>query len=50
VDVSPETYQVLGRIRREFFGDRFPASTMVEVKRLVSPDWLVEIEAWAVLD
>lgn len=50
VDVGPTSYEVLGRVRREFFGDRFPASTMVEVKRLVSPEWLIEIEAWAALE
>jgi len=49
VDVGPTSYEVLGRVRREFFGDRFPASTMVEVKRLVSPEWLIEIEAWAAI-
>ena len=34
----------------EFFGDTRPASTTVEVSRLVSPDWLVEIEAAAVIE
>ncbi len=33
-----------------FFGDTKPASTTVEVPRLVHPDWLVEIEATAILD
>ena len=33
-----------------FFGDTKPASTTVEVARLVHPDWLVEIEATAVID
>lgn len=50
VDAGPASYEVLGRLRRELFGDRFPASTMVEVQRLVSPEWLIEVEAWAVLD
>ena len=49
VDAGPASYEMLGRVRRELFGERFPASTMVEVKRLVSPEWLVEIEAWAAL-
>ncbi len=49
VDAGPASYEVLGRVRREFFGDRFPASTLVEVKRLVSPEWLIEIEAWAAI-
>ena len=33
-----------------FFGDTKPSSTTVQVSRLVHPDWLVEIEATAVID
>ena len=33
-----------------FFGDNKPTSTTVQVSRLVHPDWVVEIEATAVLD
>ncbi len=33
------------RAHKEFFGDFPPATTMVEVRRLVSPDMLIEIEA-----
>jgi 2-iminobutanoate/2-iminopropanoate deaminase len=36
-------------IRQAFFGTHRPASTMVEVRRLVSDDLLLEIEAVAVL-
>jgi len=50
VDAGPTSYEILGRVRREFFGDRFPASTMVEVARLVLPEWLIEIEAWAAIE
>lgn len=35
--------------RAEFFSAPYPASTMFEVSRLVSPDQLVEIEAIAAL-
>ena len=49
VDISPSSYEVIGRLRREFFDGDYPASTMVGVKRLASPDWLIEIEAWAVV-
>jgi 2-iminobutanoate/2-iminopropanoate deaminase len=35
--------------RAEFFASPYPASTMFEVSRLVSPDQLVEIEAIAAL-
>jgi enamine deaminase RidA (YjgF/YER057c/UK114 family) len=37
------------RAHREAFGDIRPASTMVEVSRLATPEMLVEIEADAVL-
>ena len=33
-----------------FFGDTKPSSTTVQVSRLVHPEWLVEIEATAVID
>ena len=33
-----------------FFSDTKPSSTTVQVSRLVHPDWLVEIEATAVID
>jgi len=36
-------------VRLEFLSEPFPASTAVEVTRLVSTDWLIEIEAIAVL-
>ena len=49
VDTNPASYEVVGRLRREFFNGDYPASTLVEVKRLASPDWLIEIEAWAVV-
>ena len=36
-------------IREEFFGRKLPASTMVGVTALAHPDYLIEIEAVAVL-
>jgi enamine deaminase RidA (YjgF/YER057c/UK114 family) len=42
-------WQEIGRAHGEFFRDVRPASTMVEVVRLISPDMLVEIEADAIL-
>jgi enamine deaminase RidA (YjgF/YER057c/UK114 family) len=36
-------------VREEFFGARGPASTMVEVKALAHPDYLIEVEAIAVV-
>ncbi len=37
-----------GRAHHEFFADHPPATTMVEVKSLIHPDMLIEIEADAV--
>jgi len=36
-------------IREEFFGDKGPASTMVEVSSLAHPDYLIEVEAIAIV-
>jgi 2-iminobutanoate/2-iminopropanoate deaminase len=36
-------------VRQEYFGAHRPASTLVEISRLVRDDYLVEIEATAVL-
>jgi enamine deaminase RidA (YjgF/YER057c/UK114 family) len=38
-----------GRAHGEFFGKIRPACTFVEVKGLLSPEWLVEIEADCVI-
>jgi isochorismate pyruvate lyase len=37
-----------GRAHAEFFGEHRPATTMVEVRGLIDPDMLIEIEADAV--
>ena len=42
-------WEEIGRAHGEFFRDIKPASTMVEVKGLVHPEMLVEIEVSAVL-
>ena len=36
-------------VRREFFNEPYPASTLVQVAQLIDPDWLIEIEAVAVI-
>jgi enamine deaminase RidA (YjgF/YER057c/UK114 family) len=42
-------WQEIGRAHGEFFRDVRPAATMIEVRRLIAPEMLVEIEAEAVL-
>ena len=39
----------LAPLREEFFGKKGPASTLVEISALAHPDWMIEIEAMAVL-
>ena len=41
-------WEDFGRAHAEFFADRPPATTMVEVSRLIDPDMLIEIEVDAV--
>ena len=36
-------------VREEFFGKKGPASTLVAVPALAHPDWMIEIEAIAVV-
>ena len=42
-------YDGIHRVRRRFFGEPYPASSMVEVSALIDPRLLVEVEAVAVI-
>ena len=39
----------LAPLREEYFGKNGPASTLVEISALAHPDWMIEIEAIAVV-
>ncbi len=45
-----EHFDAVHRVRREYFDAPAPASTMLEVSKMVSPDMLIEINAIAVVD
>ena len=44
-----EQFPQIHKIRREYFKEPLPASTMVEVNKMTAPDSLIEISAIAVL-
>ena len=51
VNYRPEHRAVIGKARAPFFAQGTPpASTLVGVSALAMPEWLVEIEAIAVID
>ena len=44
-----EQFEAIRKVRCEYFKAPLPASTMVEVTKMVSPDYLIEISAIAVI-
>jgi enamine deaminase RidA (YjgF/YER057c/UK114 family) len=44
-----EHFDAIHKVRRQYFKEPLPASTMVEITKMTSPDYLIEINAIAVL-
>ncbi|HYY95166.1 MAG TPA: RidA family protein [Pyrinomonadaceae bacterium] len=45
-----EDWEAVARVHGEFFADVRPVNTVVQVTRFIEPDWLVEVEADAVIE
>jgi enamine deaminase RidA (YjgF/YER057c/UK114 family) len=45
-----DDWQVVAAVHGEFFRDIRPANTIMQISRFIDPEWLVEIEADAVVD
>ncbi len=48
--VDIDEWAAVGDAHAEYFGDVQPATSMVEVSRLIRPELLVEVEAVAIVD
>lgn len=48
--IDIDGWESIARVHGEFFGDIRPATSMVEVSRLIDPDMLVEVEADAIVE
>lgn len=47
---NADDWEAIGRVHGRYFADIRPANALIEVSRLVGSDYLVEIEADAVID
>jgi enamine deaminase RidA (YjgF/YER057c/UK114 family) len=44
-----EDWQAVAKIHGEFFADIHPATTVLQVRAFINPDWLIEVEADAIV-
>ncbi|MFN4145976.1 MAG: RidA family protein [Runella sp.] len=42
-------WEAFGRAHGEFFGEIRPCTTLIEVSKLIAPEYLIEIEATAII-
>ncbi|MGE0059311.1 MAG: RidA family protein [Dehalococcoidia bacterium] len=50
VNYKPEDRPIIGAVRNKFYNaDELPASTLIGVQALAAPDFMIEIEAVAVI-
>ena len=45
-----EHFDAIHKVRAQYFKEPLPASTMVEINKMTSPDYLIEINAIAVIE
>ncbi len=45
-----EDWEMVALVHGEFFSEIRPASTIMQVVQFIDPDWLIEIEADAVIE
>lgn len=48
--VNIDDWEIVGRVHGEVFAAIRPTSLMVQVGRFIDPEWLIEIEADALID
>ncbi len=44
-----DDFEMVARVRKEYVGEAKPVDTIMAITRFVNPEWLIEIEADAVL-
>lgn len=49
VNYKPADRPIIGEVRNRFYGEELPASTLIGVQALARPEFMIEIEAVAVI-